>query len=75
MCTFTRCTLVTRVMRRRGSTGMTYEYGFADGRHGLAGGRGGELDGQVGQTEDVHQRLQALLADELAAVVVRRVVA
>ena len=54
---------------------MTYEYGLADGRHSLAGGRGGELDGQVGQTEDVHQRLQTLLADELATVVVRRVVA
>lgn len=47
---------------------------LADDGHGLTGRGGGEVDGEVGQTQDAHQGLQSLLGDKLSAVVVRRVV-
>ena len=52
----------------------THQYGLADGGNGLACGRGGELDGQIGQTEDGHQLWQAILPHKLPTVVVCRVV-
>ena len=36
---------------------------------------GGEIDGQVGQTEDSHERDEAALRHELSTMIVRRVIA
>ncbi len=49
--------------------------GLADLGDRLAGGRGSEVDGQVGQAEYLHEGHEAALLDELLAVVVRGVVA
>ncbi len=57
-----------------GST-LTDQYVLADDGDGLAGRRGGEVDGQVREAEDAHERLEPLLRHELPAVVVCRVVA
>jgi len=46
------------------------EDGLADLGDRLAGGGGGKVDGQVGQREDLEEGRQALLLDELFAVVV-----
>jgi hypothetical protein len=48
--------------------------GLADLGDGLAGGRARKVNGQVGQAEYFKERVQALLLDELLAVVVRGVV-
>ncbi len=51
------------------------QYGLRDSCHRLACLVGGEVDGQVGQPQDSHERDEAFLLDKLPTVVVRRVVA
>lgn len=52
-----------------------YQYRFADSGYGLAGGRGGEVNREVGQAQDGDEGQQALLVHKLLTVVVRCVVA
>ena len=49
--------------------------GFGDSGDRLAGLVSREVDGQVGQAEDSHERDEAALGHELSTMIVRRVVA